>query len=344
MYTPKDSQYDIFNLEKIKTYPIKSRSNKLKIKNLIDPYIIMKKNFNISDKLTKLINNLAEKIVFLRQNNKPVILFTGAHLIKNGFSPLIINLIKKNVFTLIAGNGATAIHDFELAMIGETSENVPQSLGIGQFGMAYELGYINKAITLGHKYSLGLGESLGKMICESAFCLEALSQSKKDISLEFLHSEVSILATCYKKKIPITIHVGIGTDVIDQHPSFDPEAKGGCSGRDFLIFVNNVVKMSQGGAILNIGSAVTGPEVILKAVSMAANTRKAPSKIITADFDIREETPVKNPEVFSQYYYFRDQKSVVARIPETFGGKGYYIQGDQRMTFPFLYKKIIEKI
>lgn len=345
MHTSQNSQYDIFDLKKIKTYPINIRINKVKFKNLVDPSVIIKTGFGTLNKLNKLVNNLVERIVLLRQNNKPVILFTGAHLIKNGFGPLLIDLIKKNIFTLVAGNGATAIHDFELALIGETSEDVSNVLGRGEFGFAYEFSYINQAINLGHKYGLGLGESLGKMICDSTFCSEVLLQLRKEnISMEFLHPEISLLAACYKKKIPFTVHVGIGTDVIDQHPSFNAEAKGSCSGRDFLIYVNEITKMSQGGLVLNVGSAVTGPEVLLKAVSMAANVGKAPKEIMTADFDIREEVTSRDFKESSPHYYYRDQKSVVTRIPEAFGGEGYYIQGDQKKTFPLLYKKIIEKL
>ncbi len=136
--------------------------------------------------------------------------------------------------------------------------------------------------------------------------------------------------------------MGIGTDVIDQHASFDGEAKGGCSGRDFLIYVQHVTKLTKGGMVLNIGSAVTGPEVLLKAVSMAANAGTVPSGIITADFDLRKFDPEQMTNESAESYYFRDQKSVVTRIPEAFGGNGYYIQGNQKQTLPYFYKKILE--
>ena len=139
-------------------------------------------------------------------------------------------------------------------------------------------------------------------------------------------------------------HVGIGTDVIDQHPSADGAAKGGCSGRDFLIFSEQISKFTQGGVFLNIGSAVTGPEVLLKAISMAANVGCKPAGIITADFDLRPFEPGAMTDEGSAGYYRRDQKSVVARIPAAFGGEGFYIQGNQLQTVPALYSAILEEL
>jgi hypothetical protein len=211
--------------------------------------------------------------------------------------------------------------------------------------MAYEFAYINSALSVGNGQKLGCGEALGKMICDEGFRDEVLSlAAKEDSPRAFAHPELSVLTGCYKNDIPFTVHVGIGTDVTDQHPSFDGQAKGGCSGRDLLIFTNETAKLTNGGLVLNIGSAVTGPEVLLKAVSMAANTGNAPNNILTADFDLRCSTPDQMTDESSQGYYFRDQKSVVTRIPEAFGGKGLYIQGNQKQTFPLLYRMIIDKL
>jgi hypothetical protein len=265
-------------------------------------------------------------------------------LIKNGLGPLLADLVKRRLVSLVAGNCATAIHDFELALIGQTSENVPDALGKGRFGMAYEFAYINNAISLGNENKLGCGESLGKTICDEDFRCSVLASVAKDNSpSSFSHPQVSVLTACYEKNIPFTVHVGIGTDVIDQHPSFDGQAKGGCSGRDFLIYTNEISKFTNGGVILNIGSAVTGPEVLLKAVSMAANAGAVPNDIITADFDLRSYEPKAMGDESKEGYYFRDQKSIVTRIPQGFNGKGFYIQGDQKQTFPLLYKKIVEQ-
>lgn len=338
-------KYKIFDASAIKTYPISTRSNKIKLSDLLDPDNICDSKFNVPENIEETINNVAEAIIKNRKEEKPVVLFTGAHLVKNGLSRIIIELVRQNMITLVAGNGATAIHDFEIALIGETSENVPDALGKGEFGMAYEFCYHNVAITLGDKYKLGYGESLGKIICDKSFREEVLGLTAANNSpTEFIHYDLSILSACYKNDIPFTVHVGIGTDVIDQHPSFHANAKGGCSGRDFLIFANEISKFTKGGVVLNIGSAVTGPEILLKTVSMAANIGKAPKDIITVDFDIRPFDSKQMTDESASNYYFRDQKSIVTRIPQAFKGKGYYIQGNQKQTVPLLYKNIMKKL
>jgi len=340
-----NGKYKVFDPGRINTYPISTRINKVTLKDLVLPAHIGDIAADIPDQIRGDIDVIAEAVVFARKAGKPVILFTGAHLIKNGLGPLLIDLVDRGLVSLVAGNGSTAIHDFELALIGQTSEYVPDSLGKGQFGMAYEFAYINYAISLGNRRKLGLGESLGKMICDEDFRSEVLEAAARDDSpRKFLQPQVSILAACYKNNVPFTVHAGIGTDVTDQHPSFDGQPKGGCSGRDFLIYTNEIAKLTGGGVILNIGSAVTGPEVLLKAVSMAANSGCPPKDIITADFDLRNYDPKRMTDESSEGYYFRDQKSIVTRIPQAFAGKGFYIKGDQRQTFPLLYKKIVDKL
>ena len=338
-------KYNIFDPSKIKTYPLSTRTNKVRQEDILRPSDVDKMVFDLPAETVGQISALAREIVSGYKENRPFIFFTGAHLIKNGLAALLADLVERSVVTLIAGNGATSIHDFELALKGETSEYVPQALEKGQFGMAYEFCYINTAISLGNRYKLGFGESLGKMICDESFRSEVLSVVARDDSpREFSYPSTSALAACYNNNIPFTVHVGIGTDVIVQHPSFDGQAIGGCSGRDFLIYVNEISKFTDGGIVINLGSAVTGPEVLLKAVSMAANIGKIPRGIVTADFDLRSRVPGEMTDESAQHYYFRDQKSVVNRVPQAFEGKGYYIQGNQKQTLPLLYRKIIEEI
>lgn len=338
-----DGKYKIFDLNKINTYPLSTRSNKVTLDDLVRPVDIDHLTIDLPKKTYSDIEIVARAIFTCRKAEKPVVLFTGAHLIKNGLGPLLSDIVRRGLVTLVAGNFATAIHDFELALIGQTSENVPDALGKGRFGMAYEFAYINYALSVGNKYKLGCGESLGRMMCDEEVRNQVLALAARDDSpLSFSHPQVSVLAACYESDIPFTLHVGIGTDVTDQHPSFDGEAKGGCSGRDFLIYTNEITRLTNGGVLLNIGSAVTGPEVLLKAVSMAANTGNVPNNIVTADFDLRDYSPEAMSDESLQGYYSRDQKSVVTRIPRAFAGKGFYIQGDQKQTFPLLYKKIIE--
>lgn len=338
-------KYKIFNTQTIKTYPISTRMNKVHIDHLIKPADVVEGSYSLPDDILKNIEAVADAVTDAANNKKPVILFAGAHLIKNGLNLFLTDLVNKKLITLVAGNGATAIHDFELALIGQTSEYVPQALEKGQFGMAYEFCYQNIAIELGNKYKLGYGESLGKMICDDSFRKEVLTIAANENSpTEFANPKLSVLAACYKNNIPFTAHVGIGTDVIDQHISFDGRAKGGCSGRDFLIYTQEVAKLTNGGVVLNVGSAVTGPEVFLKAASITANIGKVPNNIITADFDIRHHNPEDMTDESSQGYYFRDQKSVVTRIPKAYNGAGHYIQGNMTVTIPMLYKKIIERL
>lgn len=338
-------RYQTFNPEQIITYPISERENKVKLSDLLTPEQAIQGEFTAGIEVKKEMKMLAETLVEMRSRDLPVILFTGAHLIKNGLSLLLVDLVRKGLLTCVAGNMATSIHDFELAMIGETSEYVPKALERGQFGMAYEFAYINMAMNTGDRHELGLGESLGKMIVEEDFRKEVLSQVWKVGSPDhFKYPEKSVLATCYKNNIPFTIHAGIGTDVTDQHRSFDGRAKGGCSGRDFLIYTHEIEKLYKGGMVLNIGSAVTGPEVFLKAASMTGNIGKTPKGIITADFDIRQFNRADITNESSTGYYYRDQKSIVVRVPEAYGGKGYYIQGNQKSTFPLFYRYIAELI
>lgn len=339
-----NGKYNFFNNRNIKNYFISDEDRKVSIDDIIIPNKILEKTINIPSKYEERIEIISDIIVKNRKNNKPVILFTGAHLIKNGLSLIIIDLIKHDILTLVAGNGATAIHDFELAMVGQTGENVPKALEKGQFGMSFVFDYLNAAISLGNKYKLGFGETLGKMICECPFSNEVFERiNENKILNKFLFPKVSIIVACYEKNIPFTVHVGIGTDVIDQHQNFDGEAKGGCSGRDFLIFVKEIENFYGGGVFLNVGSAITGPEVLLKATSMVANIGKPPLGIVTADFDLRKESSTKINDESAQYYY-RDQKSIVHRIPDAFNGIGFYIEGDQKVTIPLLYKKIMSKL
>ncbi len=334
-------RYKIFDSRRIQPYPIRGRTNKVHREDMIKPEDVRSLPFAVDPAVQQQIEEVADAIVRSRKAGRPVIVFSGAHLIKNGLGLLMADLIEQGIITLFAGNGATSIHDFELALIGQTSEYVPQALEQGQFGMAYEFCYQNTAVALGDQYGLGYGESLGRMICDEQFRSEVLAKvGREDAPREFSHPELSVLACCYQNEVPFTVHVGIGTDVIDQHASFDGRAKGGCSGRDFLIYTEEVARLTEGGVILNIGSAVTGPEVFLKAASMAGNIGKTPRGILTADFDLRRFEPKSMADEAAENYYFRDQKSVVTRIPQAFHGRGYYLQGNQKDTIPQLYKSI----
>ena len=338
-------KYRIFDPGRIRTYPLSQRRNKTRLGDLVELAKLCGRDFGLDAAISSQIGELAKAVVSARQDDKPVVVFAGAHLIKNGLSPLLLDLVERGLINLVAGNAATAIHDFELALIGATAEDVPDALGKGKFGMAHEFAYINQAMHLGRQMKLGLGESLGRMICCQDFRQKVFAQLvPSEAPKEFGFAKISLLAKCYQKDVPFTVHAGIGTDVIDQHPSFDPAAKGECSGRDFLIFTELITTFNKGGVFLNIGSAVTGPEILLKAVSMAANVGAGPKGLITGDFDIRPFDPTAMTDESSAYYYNRDQKSVLTRIPQVFDGHGFYIQGNQLQTLPALYCRILEEL
>jgi hypothetical protein len=335
-------KHPIFDPQALTTYPLATRQNKVLLGDLALPTQVLAQP-PAPDEVAAAVAPVAQAIRHARANGWPVILFSGAHLLKNGFGPLIIDWMEKGIISLYAVNTAGTIHDFELALIGETSENVPDVLGRGQFGMAYEFAYINEAIQEGNRRRLGYGESLSRMITDAEFRAAVLARAGRDDSpQQFAHPEVSVLAASARTGVPVTVHALIGGDVIDQHPSFDGAAKGGTSGRDFLIFVQHVRGLKRGGVFINMGSAVIGPEVFLKSISMAANVGDGPSAdLVTADFDIRPLHPEAMSNERHYAYYWRDQKSVVTRIPAAFGGRGYYVQGDQRVTLPELFRQVM---
>lgn len=338
-------RYNAFDAGVIRTCPLVGRPNRVKLADLVRPAEALDRQYDLATEQRERIETLADHVCDHHRAGRPIAFFTGAHLIKNGLGPLLIDLIRRNLFSVVATNGAGAIHDFELALIGETSETVPNALPKGEFGMAYEFAYFNHCLSVGNQHKLGGGESLGRMICETDFRDEVLQAVQREGSPGgFAHPDCSILAAGYRARVPVTLHVGIGTDVTDQHPSFDGQAKGGVSGRDFLIFTEQIKRFTDGGMFINVGCAVTAPEVLLKAISMAASAGHPPNAILTADFDIRPFKPQDMADESSPFYYWRDQKSIVTRIPQAFGGTGVYVEGDQRITFPAFYQAVIERI
>jgi hypothetical protein len=201
---------------------------------------------------------LAERILEARKRRAAVIAFCGAHVLRKGNGPLLIDLMEKGLLTHLALNGAGAIHDFELAMIGATCESVARYIRTGEFGLWQETGRINDVAVTAARENLGLGEALGRTI---------------EIE-EFPYRQTSVLAAGYRLRVPVTVHVAIGQDIVHEHPNFDPAATGQATFTDFLIFAHSVSNL-EGGVYLNVGSAVAGPEVYLKALSMARNVAPA---------------------------------------------------------------------
>jgi deoxyhypusine synthase len=270
------------DLKNIKLKPIKERKNKTSIKEFVNP----------EDKIelikNKDLEELANSIISARKKDKEVILMMGAHPIKLGLSPYIIDLIKKGFITHIAMNGATSIHDFEIALIGATSEYVEENIKDGSFGMWRETSLINDIIKNTEK---GYGETLGNAI----------------VNGNFKYKDLSILATAYRSKIPATVHVAIGTDIIHVHKNFDGASTGKASQKDLLTFIESVSKLED-GVVANIGSAVIMPEVFLKSLSAARNLGYKVEDVTRANLDMVKryrstsnvlERPFKKGEYFN---------------------------------------------
>jgi hypothetical protein len=272
---------------------------------------------------------VAQRIRTAKAAGSVRILMFGAHLVKMGLSRHVIDLIEGGWVDQIAINGAGAIHDYELARIGATTESVARYIACGQFGLWKETGDLNDWIAEAARESLGLGENIGRRIEESAFP----------------HRDVSILAAAYRCGVPATVHVGIGYDIINEHPNCDGAALGAASYRDFLIFARAVERL-EGGVVLSFGSAIMAPEVYLKALAMARNVAHQENRTIrhfaTAVFDLipiqgdfRHELPKTDSG-----YYFRPQKTLLVRTVAD-GGASFYFCGDHRVTFPALRREIL---
>ncbi|HIE14389.1 TPA: hypothetical protein EYP70_03865, partial [Candidatus Bathyarchaeota archaeon] len=242
--------YKKIDISRVKTYSIKERRKLVKVDDFVSPKDPPPPYNNPE------LNEIAERIIAARKANRPVIVMIGAHVIKCGLSLLLIDLMKRGFITHIATNGAGSIHDFEIALIGETSEDVATSIEDGSFGMAEETGSImNEAIQAGVRDGLGYGEAIGRIIAEDN---------------RFKFKYYSILYSGYRLRIPVTVHIAMGTDIIHQHPKCNFGALGWATGEDFKIYVNSISQL-EGGVFLNIGSAVIGPEVFLKALSIVRN-------------------------------------------------------------------------
>ena len=272
---------------------------------------------------------VARRIAQAHRAGTPVILMMGAHVIKRGLSRFVVDLMERGVITHIAMNGAGTIHDFELALVGATTESVARYITEGQFGLWHETGRINDAIAMGAREGLGMGEAIGRMIEEE----------------QFSHREVSILAAGYRLQIPVTVHVGIGQDIIHEHPNCDGAALGATSYRDFLILTEAITHL-QGGVLLNIGTAVMGPEVYLKALAMARNVAHQEGRRInrftTAVFDLADLGPDIHHEASKSEarYYFRPYKTNLVRTVQD-GGESFYIRGDHQATLMNLYHHLM---
>jgi hypothetical protein len=312
------SIYDLrpLDLDDVRTYPLSSRPSKVTVADFARP---ISENTSLAEYLKSLPNilavgNLREIAAQMRRAKslgKPIIWGIGGHVIKTGLSPIIIDLMDRGFVSAIAGNGSVLIHDAELAMVGSTSEDVDATLAEGGFGGAEETGrLLSEAAQQGARDQIGLGEALGR----------ALS------ALQPQHEAVSLLCAAYKARVPFTAHLTIGGDIAHFHPSSDGASFGATSHTDFRLLAEVVRQMNGGGVYLNIGSAVTLPEVFLKCVTLVRNLGHEFSDITTANFDfIQSYRPLTN----------------VVRRPTAGGGRGYAITGHHELTIPLLAAEII---
>ena len=312
------SIYDLrpLDLDDVRTYPLSSRPSKVTVADFARP---ISETSSLAEYLKSLPNilavgNLRELATQMRRAKslgKPIIWGIGGHVIKTGLSPIIINLMDRGFVSAIAGNGSVLIHDAELAMVGSTSEDVDATLAEGGFGGAEETGrLLSEAAQQGARDQIGLGEALGR----------ALS------ALKPRHEAVSLLCAAYKARVPFTAHLTIGGDIAHFHPSSDGASFGATSHTDFRLLAEVVRQMNGGGVYLNIGSAVTLPEVFLKCVTLVRNLGHEFSDITTANFDfIQSYRPLTN----------------VVRRPTAGGGRGYAITGHHELTIPLLAAEII---
>jgi len=307
------------DLNKVKTYSVANRPSKVRKEDFASPAKKGGKFMDFYNSLPGILaasdfKNVVDSIITASKKSKPVIFMMGAHVIKCGLSPLIIDLINKGIVTAVALNGAGIIHDTEISMVGYTSEDVGSALENGSFGMAKETAeFINESIKRASCSNVGIGTAVGESIN----------------SAKLKNRDMSIFGVCQKKGIPATVHVTIGADIIHQHPSCDGASLGKASLRDFHIFIGEVAKIGNGGVVVNFGSAVVLPEVFLKALNTARNLGN----------DVKNFTAV-NFDMLPQY---RSYQNVVKR-PTMSGGKGILITGHHEIMVPLLYRAIIEKV
>ncbi len=317
--------YAAFDRRKLKILPLAERVHDMTLGDVL-PLDAPLPPFDCPD-----LRTLADRIVRARRAGGAVILLMGAHVLRRGVSRFLIDLIERGLVTLVGMNGAGPIHDYELALVGATTERVADYIRTGQFGLWQETGRINDVIREGWAEGRGVGEALGRAIADGPFP----------------HKEVSVLAAGCRAGVPVTVHVGIGCDILHEHPNCDGAALGAASYQDFLVFAQEVTRL-EGGVLLNVGSAVMGPEVYLKALAMARNVARQEGRQITrfttAVFDLlplgrgdyHREAPKTDP-----LYYYRPYKTILVRTVQD-AGESFYIQGDHQATIPHLYRQILE--
>ena len=310
--------YQPLDFSGLNTYSIHGRYSKVTVDNFAKPLApgSTLKEFiaSLPEQLLGLdFPELVGRLAASHKNERPIVVGMGAHVIKVGLNPILIDLMERGIISAIALNGAGIVHDTEIAMVGRTSEEVGDVLGSGAFGAAKETGeVVNAGINQGAEKGLGLGEALGEYL----------------LAQDFPYNNMSLLATAKRLGIPLTVHVAMGTDIVHIHPSANGAAIGQTSHQDFRLFCGLVADL-EGGAYLNFGSAVLLPEVFLKALTLARNLGHVVNNFTTANFD------------FIRHY--RTMTNVVNR-PTMGGGKGYNIIGHHELLIPLLAATLLDRL
>ncbi len=308
------------DVSRLRTYPLTRRHSKVRVSDFSTAWTPGGSFHRFLDSLpdilaVKTLRSVVRAIVQAHRGGKPVILGMGAHPIKVGLNPVVIDLMRRGIITAVAMNGAGIIHDFEIALLGQTSEDVEAEIDSGRFGMAEETGrMLNDAIIQGARGNLGIGEAVGRYLLRER--------------RQFKNSRLSILATAAQLDIPVTVHVAMGTDIIHMHPSADGAAIGAGSLMDFRKLAALVSNM-EGGVYLNLGSAVILPEVFLKTITLGRNLGRPLRNITTVNMDFLA--------------HYRPLTNVVKR-PTQKGGSGYSLIGHHELMFPLLAAAVREEL
>ena len=314
-----------FDRSQLKLKPLADRIHDMKVDYMLDPAAPVPP---VDDPALPV---LAERIVAARRAGRPVVLLMGAHIIKQGLSRMVIDLMERGLVTHVAMNGAGPIHDFELAMIGASTESVARYVSEGQFGLWRETGRLNDIMAAGNRDSLGAGEAVGRAIESEAMPYRAFS----------------ICAAGYRLRIPVTVHISLGYDIIHEHPNCDGAALGEATYRDFLIIAHTISQL-EGGVALSAGTQVMGPEVFLKALAMSRNVAvqrgEDISHFTTGVFDLTDlgrDLHHEAPKTEAAYYY-RPYKTLLVRTVAD-GGESFYVRGLYRQTVAALYAQVRER-
>ena len=308
------------NFAGFKTVPLRERGGKVNIADFASVYRAGSGVAGWLDSLPRILAGnscraVVDALAAARKRQRAIIWGLGGHVIKCGLAPVVIDLMRRGYVTVFALNGAAAIHDFEIALAGQTSEDVEAVLPDGRFGSAEETGRdMNRAIAEGDREGLGMGEALGRWLSSAG---------------DLVAGDSSLLLQAYRQGTPVTVHVAIGTDTPHTHPAADAAAIGSASHRDFRLLSAYIADLNDGGVYLNVGSAVVLPEVFLKAVSAVRNLGHPLANFTTADFDFLP--------------HYRPRVNVVERPHAGSGGAGYAITGHHELMIPLLAAALIER-